>query len=241
VRSTKYTRELLEPIVQSSHSLADVIRKLGLEPNGGNHRMISTRIRLAELDTSHFGANTIRARVDSLSKELLAGLVTRSLSIAAVLAQLDLPIEGRCHRELTRRLRELSIDTSHVQGQGWSRGFTRATHPSPETGVSKRSFSDEVVFVQNGPMVSGPNLIRRLLAKGALYRCAICGIDEWCGKRLVLHLDHVNGVHNDHRVENFDSSAPTAIRRRRRTATRLARCLRAIQRPTRAWRNWYPR
>jgi len=42
---TKYTREPLAPLVASSTSFTDVIRKLGLSPTGGNHRLISARIR----------------------------------------------------------------------------------------------------------------------------------------------------------------------------------------------------
>ena len=51
MRSTKYTREVLEPVVKSSRSLAEVMRKLGLRTTGGNYRYINSRIRLAALDT----------------------------------------------------------------------------------------------------------------------------------------------------------------------------------------------
>lgn len=136
-------------------------------------------------------------------RELLETIVRECRSVAGVLSKLQLPVEGRCHRELTRRIRELSLDTSHFQGQGWSRGFTRTTHTSVEKYVSKRSFPDETVFVENGPLVTGPNLVRRLLAKGVPYCCVMCGIVDWCGRRLVLQLDHISGISNDHRVENL--------------------------------------
>jgi hypothetical protein len=224
VRSSKYTATLLGPIVARSSSLADVIRQLGLQPTGGNHRMIKARVRLAGLDTSHFGGH-FRTQVNTLSREVLEPLVKECRSVAAVLAKLDLPIRGRSHNELSRRLRELSLDMSHFQGNAWSAGFTRATHPSVEKYVSKRSFPDEAVFVENGPSLNGPSIVRRLLAKGVLYRCAICGIADWCGQTLVLHLDHINGVHNDHRVENLrllcpncHSQTPTYCNRAREKA-----------------------
>ena len=51
----KYTKEILEPIVRQSFSVAEVVRKLGLKcPNGGSHNHISSRIKLFGLDTSHF-------------------------------------------------------------------------------------------------------------------------------------------------------------------------------------------
>src|SRR5262245_3350327 len=90
-----------------------------------------------------------------------------------------------CRRPLpsrmSRLLRELALDTSHFQGQGWSRGLTCATHPSVEQRMRKREFPDEAVFVANGPLIGGPRLVRRLLAKGWAYSCSICDISEWRG------------------------------------------------------------
>ena len=41
------------------------------------------------------------------------------------------------------------------------------------------------------------------------YKCALCGnTGEWNGKELVLQLDHINGVHNDHRLENLRFLCP---------------------------------
>jgi hypothetical protein len=54
MRKSKYTKELLLPIVQQSISMADVIRQLHLRLTGGNDRMISARIRLSGISTDHF-------------------------------------------------------------------------------------------------------------------------------------------------------------------------------------------
>ena len=51
---TKYTRELLEPLVKESTSIAQVLRKLGLREGGGTHSHISRKIKGYDLDTSHF-------------------------------------------------------------------------------------------------------------------------------------------------------------------------------------------
>ena len=48
MRSSKYTRDVLEPVVATSRSLAQVIRRLGLKPTGGNYRE-RTRDELAPL------------------------------------------------------------------------------------------------------------------------------------------------------------------------------------------------
>ncbi|MGE0542259.1 MAG: HNH endonuclease [Dehalococcoidia bacterium] len=53
------------------------------------------------------------------------------------------------------------------------------------------------------------HLKHRLLTDGLLVnQCAICGISEWCGKPLTLHLDHINGKNNDDRLENLRLLCP---------------------------------
>ncbi|MFB7369070.1 HNH endonuclease signature motif containing protein [Streptomyces sp. NPDC056222] len=50
----KWTREVLEPVVATSASVCEVLRRLGVEVVGGQHTHISRRIRALGIDTSHF-------------------------------------------------------------------------------------------------------------------------------------------------------------------------------------------
>lgn len=54
MRHSKYTREVVEPVVLRSRSLAEVLRGLGVRPTGGNHRYLSARIRVLGIPTNHF-------------------------------------------------------------------------------------------------------------------------------------------------------------------------------------------
>jgi predicted RNA-binding Zn-ribbon protein involved in translation (DUF1610 family) len=49
-----YSREAIAAHVQASASFAEVMRRMGLTTNSGNHRKIREAIRAAGLDTSHF-------------------------------------------------------------------------------------------------------------------------------------------------------------------------------------------
>ena len=40
------------------------------------------------------------------------------------------------------------------------------------------------------------------------YECSECGISEWNGRKLALHLDHINGKNGDHRLENLRFLCP---------------------------------
>lgn len=50
----KLNKEEWEEIIKSSKSMAEVCRKLGRKPNGGNHKTISDVIDKYSIDTSHF-------------------------------------------------------------------------------------------------------------------------------------------------------------------------------------------
>ena len=203
MRPTKYDKATLEPLVHASRSLSEVIRKLGIKPNGGNHRHVAARIRHAEIDTSHFEMRSIRQRIRAVPPERLEEVVSDSLSIAQVAETLGFAADGRSHHELKTRIKELALDTSHLLGAGWNRGSTQWTNPSVRAIARKVRLPDEEVFIENSHYTKGKEIVKRLIDRGWSYACAICGISEWQGRQLVLHLDHINGVHNDNRLVNL--------------------------------------
>ena len=65
------------------------------------------------------------------------------------------------------------------------------------------------MFRENSPHSRGT--VKRYIIKNNLipYKCSICGFEgKWQEKDLVLVLDHINGVNNDHRLENLRFLCP---------------------------------
>jgi hypothetical protein len=53
------------------------------------------------------------------------------------------------------------------------------------------------------------NIKHRLIRAGLLEnRCEQCGLTEWQGKPLTAHIDHINGIKSDHRLENLRMLCP---------------------------------
>ncbi len=134
------------------------------------------------------------------NKELLAALpkiVAESLSKAEVLRKLDkLPV-GSNYLYLNRTLTELNINTGHFTGQGHLKG---KTHNFP----NYRIIPDDQIFIENSTY-SQSGLKRRILKRNLMkYECQVCSLgDSWQNKKLVLQLDHINGIADDNRLENL--------------------------------------
>ena len=97
---------------------------------------------------------------------------------------------------LKRRIAELDCDISHF-------GKKEKTQ-SPQA-----RYSLDEILIENSTYANISRLKERLVREGRLeYKCQNCGIKEWQSKPLSLHLDHINGKNNDHRIENLRFLCP---------------------------------
>lgn len=78
----------------------------------------------------------------------------------------------------------------------WNKGKKTGT-------TSRRKSLGEIAVAES--TYSRSHLRVRLINENIIpYECTMCGIGpEWNGKPMPLVLDHINGVNNDHRLENL--------------------------------------
>lgn len=70
----------------------------------------------------------------------------------------------------------------------------------------------------------------RLLRAGLLRNeCSHCGLQDWQGARLVMHLDHINGIRNDNRLENLRMLCPNCHSQTETYSGKNLRRLRSLQ------------
>ncbi|MBS3942178.1 MAG: HNH endonuclease [Actinobacteria bacterium] len=99
-----------------------------------------------------------------------------------------------------RRMRECGLDPSTLPGQGWS----RSNGDSPRY---RKALSE--ILVAGRLITSTAQLKERLVQEGVLeWRCAVCDLNTWLSRPLVLQLDHINGDRRDNRRENLRFLCP---------------------------------
>lgn len=128
----------------------------------------------------------------------LISAVNNSKNIADVLRCLNLSSHGGNYRTITSNIRRLNISLQH---------FTSKKGKSEH---KNRKFSLEEIMIQNSTYTSIARLKANIIKRNIIeYKCVECSIvDVYNGKKIVLHLDHINGINNDHRIQNLRFLCP---------------------------------
>lgn len=109
----------------------------------------------------------------------------------ATCQQLGLRGGGKQFKSLSIHIERLSLSTLHWDNSG-----------RPPLDLAE-------ICVENSDYKNTTFLAERLVREGVFdYKCNCCGVVEWLGKPLKLHLHHKNGVNNDHRVINLELLCP---------------------------------
>lgn len=137
------------------------------------------------------------SKVYQVSDEEFKNIVTNANSYSDCLRALGLGTRGGSSTDiLKRRIKELNCSIEH---------FGNKT----VTPANAKYTLDEIL-IENSTYANISRLKIRLVNEGRLeYKCAFCNNEgEWLGEELVLQLDHINGINNDHRIENLRFLCP---------------------------------
>lgn len=210
VRSTRtWTEKELREAVREARSLNQVFLLLGLTVGGSQWLVIRSLILDRGWSTEHWkrplrgspgepaGSGRFRARLDGVDVE---AMIRDSRSRAEVIRSLGFSPNTTTYRVLNEYITRNRLDIDHFEAS--HDAMRRATRRRYRTNLDE-------ILVEDSTYTSIRTLKERLIDAGLIEPvCAECGIDSWNGRPIVLHLDHINGIRDDHRLENLRFLCP---------------------------------
>lgn len=133
---------------------------------------------------------------DKWGIEQLKPLIDNSKSKAEILEKMGVTLKAGNYRTLKRYFDKYNIDNDLYKG-------------NPKRNANRVKYSDSEVFCENSQYNSA-HLKNRILSSNLLeYKCVGCGnTGGWNGKKLVLQIDHINGINTDNRINNLRFMCP---------------------------------
>lgn len=138
------------------------------------------------------------------SDDDLINAVKISYSLSGVLRTIGLSTTGSGSAKLVLgHIRRLGLDISHFDNREKRICGNRNHFYKGQDGLY-------AILVKNSKYANTTYLKHRLLKQGILKnQCYECGqLPYWNGRLLVMVLDHINGINNDHRIENLRLLCP---------------------------------
>ncbi len=139
----------------------------------------------------------MNTKIVSLKKDEIQELLKTSNSINQILKKLNVNSNGSgAYKTFKNHCKNLGIEIPIYRPIGRKNGNFNPINLTE-------------ILVENSTFQNMSRLKKKLINAGLLkYKCLKCNISTWNDEYISLHIDHINGIHNDNRIENLRLLCP---------------------------------
>ena len=136
------------------------------------------------------------------SKEKLEPIIKNSKTINEVLKKLNMRCAGGNYKTIKMYITHYNLSTEHFYEHE-----EKIKRILERTENNKKPLNE--ILIENSTYNRGSLKKRIINEKIINYQCAKCmNKGDWMGEKLILQLEHKNGVYNDNRIENLEFLCP---------------------------------
>lgn len=187
----------IQSFAKESKTLNEFVNKLGYKCYGST---IKNLIKEHNVDISHL--NISHKYIDQFTDEQFSKIVENAKFWKDAMYECGYnSYKGVPH--IKERAEKLGLDTNHILGEDWAKSIY--------SGNAK--YTLEQICIENSSYGNCQRLMKRLKRElGWEHKCSSCENTTWTIKgethSIPLELEHINGNHFDHRLENLTFLCP---------------------------------
>lgn len=177
------TKDNIEKLINQGKSIREISKIFGITP---------TPMRM---QIKKFGLQVKHNNRTWTDNDLILA-VESSFTVSQVLRKLNLQVRPGSFVTIQKYIKKLNLSTDH---------FTGKAHGTSDN----KKYQTHEIFIENSNVLRR-DIKRRIIKDNLIeYKCEVCKMKPiWQNKKLVLILDHINGINNDNRLENLRFLCP---------------------------------
>ena len=179
-------------LVKESYSISDFLRKANVGRGANATNNFYKRCLELNISLKHFHTKPL-SKIDQIPEDEFIEIINSSNSYSDILKKIDLKTGRSPYQKIKSRCKALGIE--------FEKKYTKN---------KENSVKVEDIFIENSTYTNSNRLKKKAIENHLLEnKCSICGnTGIWQGKKLILHLHHINGNHLDNRIENLTILCP---------------------------------
>jgi len=131
--------------------------------------------------------------------EQLIEAVRINCTYSDIARNLNLKVTPGNFKTIKKYISKLDLNTDHFLGQSW-------VSDKNKQNLLRKPI--EEILVENSTYNTS-HLYKRLIdAELKIHQCESCWNIDWLGLPIAIEVDHINGINNDHRLENLRFLCP---------------------------------